>query len=84
MPECLFVSPYSNKFLTGFSFIRFYRHFNIKKYLKSLKVLFFFSVIFPQCMFFKRCVQISHVRVKLVIAIEENWMTGPTFLQLNG
>ena len=51
IPECLFVSPYSHKFLTDFNFNQFCRHFNIEKYLKSLKVLFFFSVIFPLLMY---------------------------------
>ena len=31
IPEDLFVSPHSHKLLTEFNFIRFCRHFNIKK-----------------------------------------------------
>ena len=47
----LFFFPHNHKLLTEFNFIRFCRHFDIKKYLKSFKVLLFFSTMFPLLMY---------------------------------
>ena len=51
IPEGLFVSSHSHKIFIEFSFIWFWQHFNIKKYLKSFKVLFLFFAIFLLLMY---------------------------------
>ena len=87
MLECLLVSPHSHKLLTEFNFIQFCRHFNIKKYLKSFKVLFFFYVIFPLLMyvFKKACSNLTReceINDNNRKKLDESW-TRPTFQQLN-